>query len=228
MLLGFSLPLWSLKLKKWKKITEAFLKAPRCQYLFQNCLSKAQHHSITIASLLKQNTHCTWIWLQSGPLLKGKGETSGAECNSQSSLFISPNTPVSFKRNHTVNVPQAVFTRENCFEDDCFVAEAREFSVIYREDRHALIHPLLPLHLALFQVDLFPWPRMYGSAFSPHKWRDFRVSFWGNKWWLNNTVNECTKNAEMYILRGWILWYVHYFLIKLSKKGFLLLPLWLK
>lgn len=113
------------------------------KHLFLNCLAKTQYHLITIASLLKQDTHCAQILLQLEPLLKGKGEPGGEECNSKLSLFISSDTSIRFKWNHTANFPQANFTRENCFEDACLLREAKWSSWISRECRHSFTHRLL-------------------------------------------------------------------------------------
>lgn len=120
------------------------------KHLFLNCLAKTQHHLITIASLLKQDTHCAQILFQLEPFLKGKGEPGGEECNSQLSLFISSDTSIRFKWNHTVSFPQAKFTRENCFEDVCLLREAKQSSWIHREYRHSFTHRLLPFFTSQF------------------------------------------------------------------------------
>lgn len=120
------------------------------KHLFLNCVAQTQHHLITIASLLKQDTHCAYILLQPEPLLNGEGEPGGEECNSQLSLFISSDTSIRFKWNHTANFPQANFTRENCFEDVCLLRDAKQSSWISREYRHFFTHCLLPFSISQF------------------------------------------------------------------------------
>ena len=107
---------------------------------------------MTTASLLKQNTHYAQILLQPEPLWKGKGKPSGEECNSQCSLYPRPDTSIRIKWNHTANLPQAEFPRQNCCEDVCLLVEAQESRAIFREYRHSFTHLLLSFCL--------PFPRL--------------------------------------------------------------------